>query len=202
MDSVIIDLIERGGYLGVFFLMALENIVPPIPSELIMGVGGLLVERGAMSFWPLLLIGTAGTTAGNYWWYWLGHTLGYERLRPLVDRWGRWLTVDWQHIETAQSFFARHGHWVIFFMRVSPFARTIISLPAGLAHMPRTKFLAFTFTGSLAWNAALIKSGELVAAWLKEHDGAIGWIIAGLVALTVAGYLWRFFTWKPRTAGE
>ena len=96
MDTLILDIIARGGYLGIFFLMALENIIPPVPSEMIMGIGGLLVQRGDMAFWPLLLIATAGTTAGNYFWYWLGHRYGYERLEPFVARWGRWLTLDWQ----------------------------------------------------------------------------------------------------------
>ncbi|APE28742.1 DedA family protein [Aurantiacibacter gangjinensis] len=198
MDTLIIDLIERGGYFGIFLLMALENIIPPVPSEVIMGIGGLLVERGAMDFWPLLLIGTAGTTAGNYWWYWLGDKLGYKRLRPLIDRWGRWLTVDWEHIEQAQRFFVRRGHWVIFFLRFSPFLRTIISLPAGLAHMPLGKFLAYTFAGSLIWNALLILGGQLLAAWLADSQDVIGWIIIAMVVLAVAAYVWRFFTWKPR----
>ena len=198
MDDLIIDLIEQGGYLGIFLLMALENIVPPVPSEVIMGIGGLLVQRGAMEFWPLLLIGTAGTTAGNYVWYWIGDKWGYERLRPLIDRWGRWLTMDWEHIAKAQAFFVSWGHWVVFALRFSPFLRTMISLPAGLAHMPLWKFLTFTFVGSLIWNAALILAGQWLARYLERSQGIIGWITVGLVVLAVAGYLWRVFTWVPR----
>ncbi|MDE1466714.1 DedA family protein [Aurantiacibacter sp. D1-12] len=198
MDAIIIDLIARGGYLGIFFLMVLENVVPPVPSEVIMGIGGVLVERGEMAFWPLLLIGTAGTVTGNYFWYWLGDKYGYERLQPIVDRWGRWLTVDWEHIEKAQAFFSRHGHWVVFFIRMSPFLRTIISLPAGLVHMPKWKFFAFTFAGSLVWNAALIGGGAWLGSQLRESQDMLGWIIIGLTVAAVAGYLYRFFTWKPR----
>ena len=155
MDQFIINAIEQGGYIGIFLLMALENVVPPVPSEVIMGIGGLLVGQGKMEFWPLLLVGTLGTTAGNWFWFWLGDSFGYKRLQPFVDRWGRWLTVDWQHIVNAQLFFTRHGHWVIFFLRFSPFLRTIISLPAGLMHMPKWKFFTFTFAGSLIWNYAV-----------------------------------------------
>ena len=155
MDTLILDLIARGGYVGIFLLMALENIVPPIPSEVIMGIGGLLVKRGDMSFWPLLFIATAGTTAGNYFWYWLGNRYGYERLEPFVARWGRWLTVDWQHIQTATDFFRRHGHWVIFFFRFSPFLRTIISLPAGMVAYATAHLLQFYLCGvaDLEWAA-------------------------------------------------
>ena len=202
MDTLIIDLIERGGYIGIFLLMALENIIPPVPSEVIMGVGGLLVQRGSMDFWPLLLIGTLGTVAGNYCWYWVGDSYGFQRLEPLVDRWGRWLTIDWEHIAKAQLFFVRHGHWVVFFLRFSPFLRTIISLPAGLAHMPKWKFMAFTFAGSLIWNALLIKGGEWLGHWLEDSQHIIAWIIFGMVGVTVVGYVWRLFTWTPRAERE
>lgn len=202
MDDLIIEAIARGGYLGIFLLMVLENVVPPVPSEVIMGIGGVLVERGEMAFWPLLLIGTSGTLLGNYFWYWLGDVYGYKRLEPLVDRWGRWLTVDWSDISRAQGFFAKHGHWVIFFLRVSPFLRTIISLPAGLVHMPKWKFLTFTFAGSLIWNAALIGGGVWLSAYLKESQDVLGWIIIGFCALVLAGYLYRVFSWVPRAKPE
>ena len=198
MDHFIVDLIARGGYFGIFLLMALENIVPPVPSEVIMGIGGLLVKRGDMDFWPLLLIGTLGTTAGNYAWYWVGDRWGYERLNPFIERWGRWLTVDWEHIEQAQSFFMRHGHWVVFFLRFSPFLRTMISLPAGLAHMKLGKFLAFTFAGSLIWNALLIKGGEWLGHYLEDSQHILVWIILGLIGIGVIGYIWRVLTWVPR----
>ena len=198
MDTLIIDLIERGGYLGIFLLMVLENVIPPVPSEVIMGVAGVLVQRGAMDFWPLLIIGTAGTVVGNYAWYWLGDSVGYRRLEPLVDRWGRWLTVDWEHIAKAQVFFAQRGHWVVFFLRFSPFLRTIISLPAGLAHMPKWKFLSFTFAGSLVWNAMLIKGGEWLGHWLADSQDLLAWIIIGMVVATLVGYVWRLLTWTPR----
>ncbi|RPF70296.1 DedA family protein [Aurantiacibacter spongiae] len=198
MDSLIVDLIEKGGYFGIFLLMALENIIPPIPSEIIMGVGGLLVTKGTMAFWPLLLIGTLGTVAGNYVWYWVGDAWGYERLSPFVRKWGRWLTVDWQDIEKAQTFFVRHGHWVVFFLRFSPFLRTIISLPAGLSHMPKLKFLGYTFAGSLVWNALLIKGGQWLGHWLEDSQHILTWIILGLIGIGLLGYLWRVVTWTPR----
>ena len=198
MHDFIIDAISRGGYFGIFLLMVLENVVPPVPSEVIMGIGGLLVQRGQMDFWPLLLIGTLGTTVGNYAWFWVGDAWGYQRLGPLIEKWGRWLTLDWEHIEQAQRFFVKHGHWMVFFLRFSPFLRTMISLPAGLAHMPVWKFLAFTFVGSLVWNALLIKGGEWLGHYLADSQHIIGYVIIGLIVLTIVGYLWRVFTWVPR----
>ena len=198
MAELIIRAIEQGGYVGIFLLMALENIVPPVPSEVIMGVGGVLVHRGSMDFWPLLLIGTAGTLAGNWFWFWLGEHWARHRLEPFVERWGRWLTMEWEDVERAQHYFQKHGHWVVFFMRVSPFLRTIISLPAGLARMPKWKFALFTFAGSLGWNALLIKGGEWLGHWLADSQEVLSYIIIGIFAVLLVAYLWRVARWKPR----
>jgi len=198
MTEWILHLIETGGYWGILFLMFIENVFPPIPSEVIMGLGGIAMARGSMEFWPLLLVGTIGSTAGNYVWFVIGDKLGYERLQPLVDRWGRWLTCEWQDIEAATRFFQRHGQWVVFGLRFSPFLRTMISLPAGLAHMKHGKFLVFTFFGAAIWNAALIQGGSWLARYLEETQHWLNWIIIGSIVLGVIAYVWRVVTWKPR----
>jgi len=198
MNDWIIHLIEQGGYLGIFALMVLENVFPPIPSELIMGLGGVAVARGTMTFWPLLLVGTLGSTLGNYVWFLIGDRFGYARLQPVVARWGRWLTVDWADVERATQFFQRHGQWVVFAMRFSPFLRTMISLPAGLAHMRHGRFLVFTFAGAAVWNTLLIHGGRLMEHYLAASEGVIGYAIVGLSGLMLAWYLWRIATWRPR----
>jgi membrane protein DedA with SNARE-associated domain len=197
MTEWIIHLIEQGGYWGILFLMALENIFPPIPSELIMGVGGIAVARGTMGFWPLLLAGTIGSTLGNYVWFLIGDRFGYKRLHPVVSRWGRWLTMEWEDVEKASRFFRRHGQWVVFVMRFSPFLRTMISLPAGLSHMRHGRFLLFTFAGAAVWNALLIEGGRRLAE-VAGAEKIAGNVVIGLLALTVLWYLWRVATWKPR----
>jgi membrane protein DedA with SNARE-associated domain len=202
MHGLIIEAIAQGGYFGIFVLMVLENVFPPIPSEVIMGIGGVLVARGDMTFWPLMVAGTLGTVAGNYAWYWIGDRWGYERTRPFIDRWGRWLTIDFQHNEAASRFFRSHGQWVVFALRFSPFMRTLISLPAGLAHMDVWRFLLFTFAGSAIWNALLVLGGTVLARYLKEYEDVMGWVIVGLVALALAGYIWRVLTWKPRVSSD
>ena len=197
MSEWIIRLIEQGGYWGIALLMALENIFPPIPSELIMGLGGLAVARGTMAFWPLLIAGTAGSTLGNYVWFLLGDKLGYTRLEPFVRRWGRWLTLDWRDIEKAANFFRRHGEWIVFALRFSPFLRTMVSLPAGLAHMKHWKFLVFTFAGAAVWNALLIKGGHLLAGYSDLVTKWTGPVVIGLMLVIVAAYIWRVVRWKP-----
>lgn len=199
MNELIIRLIEQGGYLGIFALMVIENVFPPIPSEVIMGLGGVAVARGTMSFWPLLAVGTLGSTLGNYVWFLVGDKWGYRRLQPLVDRWGRWLTLEWHDIERATAFFQRHGQWIVFALRFSPFLRSMISLPAGLTHMSHWRFLAFTFAGAAVWNAALIKGGQFMAKFLENSDLVVDVIVFGGLGLALAGYFYRVLTWRPRS---
>jgi len=198
MSEFIIHIIEQGGYFGVFFLMVVENVFPPIPSELIMGLGGVAVARGTMQFWPLMLAGTLGATGGNYVLFLAGDRWGYKKLEPFVARWGRWLTLEWRDIERASEFFRRRGQWVVFFLRFSPLLRSVVSIPAGLAHMSHWKFLGFTFAGAAIWNFILVSGGELLAAWLEETKGVLDAITIGALLLALAAYIWRVATWKPR----
>jgi membrane protein DedA with SNARE-associated domain len=199
MQEFIFDAIARGGYWGIALLMAIENVFPPIPSEVIMGIGGVLVARGTMEFWPLMLAGTLGATGGNYVLFLAGDRWGYEKLEPFVARWGRWLTLEWQDIEKASEFFRNRGQWVVFVLRFSPLLRSVVSIPAGLAHMPHWKFLGFTFAGAAIWNYLLVMGGELLAGWLEETKGVLDAITIGGLLLALAAYAWRVATWKPRS---
>ena len=196
MSDWIIQLIEQGGYWGIALLMFIENVFPPIPSELIMGAGGIAVARGSMEFWPLLVAGTFGSTLGNYLWFLVGDRLGYRRLEPFVRRYGRWLTMRWSDVENATGYFHRHGQWVVFAMRLSPFLRTMISLPAGLAHMRHWKFLAFTFAGAAVWNTLLIYGGKFLADYTAAMHQYVGPVIGAAVLLAVLVWLWRVWRWK------
>ncbi len=186
------------GYWSVFFLMMLENIVPPVPSEAIMGMAGVAVAQGRMAFVPLVLVGTAGTVVGNLFWWEIGRRLGYKRLRPWVDRWGRWLTIEWEHVERFRRYFERWGGATVFVFRFLPFGRTVISIPAGLVHMPLGRFILYTAAGSLIWNTLLVAVGLGLGTWFDEIER---WMTIGIIAVGVLGtavYLWRVFTWKPR----
>ncbi|GMM94340.1 DedA family protein [Qipengyuania sp. MTN3-11] len=201
MNEFIIEAIRQGGLLGIFVLMALENIFPPMPSEVIMGFAGVLVARGQMDFWPVLAIGTLGTVTGNLFWYWLGVRWSEAQVQRFVERRGRWLTMDWDDFQRARKVFRRHGEWIVFTLRFSPFLRTIISLPAGLARMKLWRFLLFTFLGSLIWNGALLFGGQMLAGLITEYEAAATWAVGGLIAVGVIWYVYRVVTWKPRGEG-
>jgi membrane protein DedA with SNARE-associated domain len=200
VTQFILDWIAWGGYLGIFLLMALENVVPPIPSEVIMGFGGIAVAHGRMAMLPLLLWGTAGTTAGNVFWYVIGRRMGYARFRPFVERHGRWLTMEWEDVERLHLFFVKRGGWVVFVFRFLPTFRTMISLPAGMTGMPWWKFLAWTFAGSIIWNGVLAAAGYWLGTRFDTLDRYVGPAGIALTALAAAAYLYRVVTWKPRAA--
>lgn len=202
MSEFVLNIVARGGYIGIAFLMALENVIPPIPSELIMGLGGIAVARGTMAFVPLVIVGTLGTTIGNLFWYWVGRRFGYQRLRPFIDRWGRWLTLEWRDVEWLHDFFLRHGGGLVFVFRFLPTFRTLISLPAGAVGMPFWRFVLWTFAGSAIWNAMLAAAGLYLGSRFGELDRFIGPVAIGVVLLMVAGYVWRVVTWRPRAADD
>lgn len=198
MTNLIVDLTAWGGYFGIFALMVLENVFPPIPSEIIMGLGGIAVARGKMSMVPLIASGTAGTVAGNYVWYAIGRWLGTERLRPFVERHGRWLTMDWEHVRELDRFFQRRGQWVVFVFRFMPAFRTMVSLPAGMTRMPALRFLLATAAGSAIWNTGLAYAGYLLGANFRELDTYLGPATIAITVGIVLIYVWRLATWKPR----
>lgn len=198
MNDWIFRLIEGGGYWGIAFLMVLENLFPPIPSELIMGIGGISVAQGRMELAPLMIAGTIGSTLGNYAWFVLGRALGYERLKPFVDRFGRVLTMDWHDVARLVVFFQKHGQWVVFAMRFSPFMRTLISLPAGLARMGHVRFLLFTLAGAAIWNAVLIWAGYHLGRNFSDIDEYTGPIALVFVAVVGVVYVYRVVTWRPK----
>jgi membrane protein DedA with SNARE-associated domain len=198
VTNFILDAIAWGGYVGIFLLMALENVIPPVPSEVIMGLGGMAVARGDMALVPLILWGTAGTTIGNYFWYAIGRHFGYRGLRPFVDRWGRWLTVEWEDVERLHRFFLKHGGKTVFVFRFLPTFRTMISLPAGMAKMPIWRFFLATFLGSAIWNAVLAGAGLYLGSNYERLGDYVGPVAIGLTVVIVLGYLYRVATWKPR----
>jgi membrane protein DedA with SNARE-associated domain len=200
MTDFILDLIQGWGYIGIFILMFLENVFPPIPSEVIMGLGGVAVAQGRFDFWTLVGVAVAGTTLGNWVWYGVGRWVGYERLKPLIDRYGRWLTLDWDEVERLHDFFLKYGSGIVFFCRFLPIARTMISLPAGMVGMHQLKFLVWTAAGSTIWITALAGAGSWFGKQFAEVDKFIGPLAVVAIGTLVLVYIYRVVTWKPRAS--
>ena len=198
MFDFLTDFIQDAGYFGVFALMLLENIFPPIPSELIMPFAGFVAARGELNVVGVLVAGTAGSVAGALPWYYAGKVYGKERLEALADRHARWLTVTHGDIEHAMASFEKHGRKVVLFGRLIPAVRTLISVPAGLAGMPLTQFLLYSTIGSLIWTAILTAGGYVLES---QYERVAEYLdpVSKAVLIGLAGwYLYRVATVKSR----
>ncbi len=152
----VIEVITYLGYWGLFFGMAVESANIPLPSELILPLGGYLVSVGKLDFWGAVLAGTLGGTIGSVCSYWLGALGG----RPFLLKYGKYIHFKESHLDTADRWFHRYGEWTVFVTRLLPIIRTFISLPAGISRMNFGKFVLFTFLGSLPWSILLVYVGK------------------------------------------
>lgn len=200
MAEWIIETVSAGGYLGVFALMLLENIFPPIPSELILPFSGFAVASGQLSLWGVLLAATAGAMVGALPWYFAGVWLGAGRLKALAARSGRWLCVSPRDIDDATAWFTRFGIWAVMLGRLIPGIRTVISVPAGIAGMGFGLFLVVSTLGTLAWNGLLLAAGLALHENYAAVEGYVDPVSKAILALSLATYVWRVATWGRRNA--
>lgn len=198
MFDWILGIIEAGGYLGIFGLMVLENIIPPIPSEVVIPLAGYAAAEGEMNIALVILVATLGTVVGALPWYLAARLFGTERLKRLSRRYGRLLTLSPSDIDSAESWFHVHGHKIVLFGRLVPTIRTLVSVPAGIARMPFLKFLAYSFVGSLLWTTLLALLGYYLET---QHDKVAAYldpVSNGIVILIVGAYLYRVVTFKAK----
>ncbi|AMO72207.1 DedA family protein [Sphingorhabdus sp. M41] len=198
MTSWISDLIAQGGYWSIAFLMALENIFPPIPSELIMGIGGVGVGEGTFHPVALVLVGTIGSVIGNYVWFMVGRHWNEDDLRAFVRKHGRWLTLDVATVNRIDRIFDERGQWVVFFARFIPNIRTMISVPAGLFGMSHKRFILATSAGAAVWNSALVYAGYELQQNVDDIENYLGPVSIGVIGLIVVVYVWRIIFWRPK----
>tara|TARA_Y100001933_G_scaffold78532_1_gene79815 strand:+ start:408 stop:1067 length:660 start_codon:yes stop_codon:yes gene_type:complete len=146
-------------YLVICFAMFLENLIPPIPSEIIMPLGGFFVYQGNLNFYILVVFGLIGTVIGALPWYYLGRFLNEKKIASFVENKGKFLGISSKDLEKSKLWFDKYGVSLVFWGRLIPGIRTLISVPAGIELMPLKKFLVWTTLGSLIWVVLLSTSG-------------------------------------------
>jgi membrane protein DedA with SNARE-associated domain len=198
MGDWTIRLIDQTGYVGIFLLMFLETIFPPIPSEVIMPIAGVRAAQGPLTLWGVIASGTAGAMLGNLFWYALARVIGLRRFRPFIEKYGRWLTMDWDDVEKAERLFGRFGGAIVSIGRVLPTIRSIISIPAGMLEMRLKSFLLWSTLGTAAWTAMLASAGWGLGKAFQDIERVLGPLSTGVIVLIVAAYLWRQLTWRRR----
>lgn len=182
--------IAAGNGWALAVVMLVENLFPPIPSEAVLPLAGYLVDQGTLTLWETLLLATAGSTVGAAMLYALGRWGG----RPVLLRWHTVLRLDEDQLDRADDWFDQHGPKLVFWLRMVPLARSVISVPAGASEMPFLRFCALTAAGSALWNAVLVGAGvavgrnwEAVAHTVSRFSTAA---VIGLGLAAVAGALW------------
>lgn len=196
MESWIASIVETTGVLGIAFLMLLENVIPPIPSELIMPLAGYLAAQGKTNLPLVILAGAAGSLLGGYVWYAAGRYVGEEGLKRLADRYGRWLTMTRADVDKADDWFDRHGWKAVLLGRLVPTVRTLISIPAGLSEMPVGRFLLYSSIGTSIWTSLLALLGYALGSQYERVNAWIDPVSLGIAVLIGAIYLWRVATFR------
>lgn len=190
------DVVESLGYIGVALMVALENLFPPIPSEIVLPLAGFLVGQGRFSFPVVVMAATAGSIVGGLALYAIGYWFGATRLRRFVDRYGRFFLLDVGDFDSARNHFNAHGTKAVLFGRCIPIIRSLISIPAGLVGMPLGKFILYTAIGSTAWNATLIGLGWILGSQWERTEDYVGYLDYAVFLAIIAGVVW--FIWKKR----
>jgi membrane protein DedA with SNARE-associated domain len=196
----ITDFLKSTGYAGIALLMLLENVFPPVPSELIMPLAGFNAKQGDQNIVLVVLAGTVGSVLGALLYFYLGRWLRGDRIRRFASRYGRWLTVSPSDIDHAQDWFCRHGAKAVLVGRLIPAVRTLISVPAGIADMPLGRFLLYTTLGSVTWTSLLAAAGYLLADRYRQVSTYLDPVSNGIVVALVAWYLYRVWTFRPSDA--
>ena len=200
MANWIIEFIGQQGYLGIVLLMILENVFPPIPSELIMPFAGFVAARGDLNAIGVLLAGTVGSVLGTMPWYAAGRFLSVERLKGWAARHGRWLAASPDDIDRAERWFERRGERAVFLGRMVPAVRSVISAPAGITGMALPRFLLWSLAGSMLWVGALVALGVVLENQYERVGHWIDPVSKVIVAVAVVAYIWRVVTFKKVSA--
>lgn len=161
MQDWIVNMINQFGYVGIALLIAIENIFPPIPSEVVLTFGGFMTTRSDMNIWLVSLSATLGSVTGAVVLFYIGKLIPAPRLARAADRWGRILRIKTRDLIKAKLWFDRRGSLTVFICRFIPVVRSLISIPAGMAHMKIGKFLLYTTLGTAVWNMVWVYLGAL-----------------------------------------
>lgn len=191
-----LSVIEHGGYVGIFLLMVLENIFPPIPSELVIPASGFAAAQGELSIVGVAIASISGAVVGCIPWYIAGRIFGVRRMKQFAGKYGRLLTLTPEDIDHAQGWFKKHGHLAVFFGRLMPTVRTLISVPAGIARMPFAPFMFYSFLGTSIWTSMLLFFGYVLESEYTRASGFIDIASNAIVVAIVSIYVYRVVTYK------
>lgn len=199
----VISIMEQLGYWGIALLMFLDNIFPPIPSEIIMPSAGYSASQGQLVLLGVIIAGCVGSLLAAAVLYWIGYKFSHERIFSFVDKYGKYLFIKSEDVTKSLTWFEQYGHRIVFFGRMIPAVRSLISIPAGMSHMPFWKFMLFSGLGTIIWTTFL----ACVGFYLGENQdlmhkvlSQVGYIIIAIVILIIGWILYRRHQRKSRSS--
>lgn len=195
MEVWITQFMEKFGYWGIAFLIFLENVFPPIPSEIILTFGGFMTTKSDLGFVGVTITSTIGSVLGAIALYGIGAWIGERNLYRFINRYGKILRVKTKDLDKTIGWFEKYGYWTIFFCRFVPLLRSLISIPAGLTRMNLPLFLVFTTIGTLIWNVVLIYLGQAVGGnWhtIVNYMDVYSRIIYIVLAILIIFLIWKW----------
>jgi membrane protein DedA with SNARE-associated domain len=206
LSEWVTDVIDSMGYLGVALLVILENVFPPIPSEIVLPFAGFVARDGGATFVGMLLAATIGSVLGAWLLYGVTAAIGPDRFDQFVLRYGKWVRITPEDLAKTDAFFDKYAAPAVLIGRCVPLIRSLVSIPAGFRRMPFAAFTLYTAIGSLIWNGALIGAGYLLRDRWHDVEPILGWVQYVVIAVIlgfVAWFVWtRFVVRKDAPAGE
>jgi membrane protein DedA with SNARE-associated domain len=192
------QIISSMGYVGLYLVMFLENVFPPIPSEVVLPLAGSLTLTGRFSVFWITVIGMLGSLTGAFLFYGLGKWLGEPRVRTIIEKYGRYALLSTNDLDRSLEWFDKYDDWVIFFSRMVPIVRSLISIPAGIASMNISKFSFFTILGTALWSFLLALGGRLlgeqwplIAEFINTYQNIVLVIAVAAVLLFIGSRLFK-----------
>jgi membrane protein DedA with SNARE-associated domain len=195
----IMQVISSTGYVGIVFLMFAENVFPPIPSEVIVPLAGFMVSKGELSFVGVVIAGTLGSVLGSLPFYYMGRKIEEKRLRRLTQKYGRWLTISEDDIDSAKVWFDKYGGWTVFFCRLIPGIRSLISLPAGIEQMNAISFILWSTAGMALWTTILTTAGYLLRSNFEKVEDYLDPIVYIIIGALIVAYIYRIIRWQSNS---
>lgn len=193
LDSLadwVVDVIERIGYVGVALLVALENLFPPIPSEIVLPFAGFHASDGKSTLWGMVLAATIGSVVGAWILYGIAAAIGPDRTHRFVTRFGKWFQLSAKDVAKAERWFDRHASLSVLLCRCVPLVRSLISVPAGLRRMNFAVFTAYTTIGSAVWNFTLIFAGYKLRNNWHDVEPVLSVAQYVVIAVILVGIAW------------
>ncbi len=194
MTDWIISIMEQLGYFGIALLMFLDNVFPPIPSEVIMPSAGFAASKGQLLLSGVIIAGSIGSLVAAALLYWVGRKIPNQSIFNWVDRYGKYLFIKSEDVKKALDWFEKYGHRVVFFGRMVPAVRSLISIPAGMSHMPFWKFMLYSSVGTIIWTTFLACVGYYFGnniELMQQIFSRVGYVIIIIVLILVAYFFYK-----------